>query len=193
LFICCFVIAACCYCWCYYLVVAVAVAVAVAVTIIIVVVVTMFMVFFNHLFRYSAEPDDVLLILHETPGTRFSMIPGDYLSHGSKLVKIKLGEYAMLGIHKIVRKYDVQRKHGVCKEYEKNDSQAKCNIDKVISKALNKKICDETENLTMCSIPQAKDILEILNKVNTTSRRSCMTFKILHCIVADRYAPMYNN
>ena len=60
-------------------------------------------------------PENILFILHGTPGERYSLIPGDALSKGSKIEKVKLGEMKTLGIDVTRKDRNVQRNRGHCK------------------------------------------------------------------------------
>ena len=125
---------------------------------------------FNLRFIYSWWiPDNVVLILHETPGERYSLIPGDALSKGSKIEKVKVGEMKTLGIDIQQKDRNVQREDGHCKDYDLEDSQAKCYLEKVMKARFQndsleaKEICSQTDggNLTqICLIPQAIDVLK---------------------------------
>ena len=125
---------------------------------------------FNLRFIYSWWlPDNVVLILHETPGERYSLIPGDALSKGSKIEKVKVGEMKTLGIDIQKKDRNVQRVDGHCKDYDPEDSQAKCYLEKVMKARFQngnveaKEICSQTDggNLTqICLIPQAMNVLK---------------------------------
>ena len=78
--------------------------------------------FFNHL-EVSPLPKKLLLILHESPGTRFSLIPGDFHSPGTKVVEVPFEEMTMIGIDKSIKRLSVQKAKGLCREYAKYDSQ----------------------------------------------------------------------
>ena len=109
----------------------------------------------------------MILILHETPGDRYSLIPGDVLSKGSKINKMKLGEMKTLKIDVEKKVLNVQRKLGECKDYEPEDSQAKCYLDKVLRPRHSNvteatRICADT-NIPFtgfCLIPQALNIFK---------------------------------
>ena len=75
-----------------------------------------------------------MLILHETPGSRYSLYPGDRLSSGSISEEIHFGETNVLGIVKEKRIMAIQKEKRTCKDYEKDDSQAKCYIENILSK-----------------------------------------------------------
>ena len=91
-------------------------------------------------------PDHFLIILHETPGSRFSLIPGDYLSEGSTKETIKLGELKLLGISKQKKELSVQRENKACKDYDQYDSQAKCYIDQILRPQFE----NETGHISQC-------------------------------------------
>ena len=101
------------------------------------------MIFFY--FR-SVHPDNFVLILHETPGSRYSLIPGDYLSKGSVKEPLKLGELKLLGISQRKKELFVQRKTSACKDYDRNDSPAKCYIDKILRPLFE----NEEEHISHC-------------------------------------------
>ena len=87
------------------------------------------------------------MILHESPGSRFSLIPGDYLSKGSVKETIKLGEMKLLGISQQTKELSVQRDKGTCKDYDRNDSPAKCYIEKILRPIFD----NETEHISHCA------------------------------------------
>ena len=87
------------------------------------------------------------MILHESPGSRFSLIPGDYLGKGSVKETIKLGEMKLLGISQQKKEFSVQRENGNCKDYDKNDSPAKCYIDQILRPAFE----NETDHVSKCN------------------------------------------
>ena len=99
------------------------------------------------------------MILHEKPASRFSLIPGDFLSPGSKFEKIKFGELTWLGIGKSMKKMPIQRDMGNCHEYETDDSQEKCYVREVLAKIRYGNISNTCEIEKECAIPQIKDIL----------------------------------
>ncbi len=76
--------------------------------------------------------DHFLLIFHETPGSRYSLVPGDFLSPGSKKETVKLGELKSIGLNKKMRVLGVQRDRKTCKDYPRNESQALCRIRQVL-------------------------------------------------------------
>ena len=51
--------------------------------------------------------DHFVMILHESPGSRFSLIPGDYLGKGSVKETIKLGEMKLLGISQQKKEFSI--------------------------------------------------------------------------------------
>ena len=87
------------------------------------------------------------MILHESPGSRFSLIPGDYLSKGSVKEKIKLGEMKLLGISQQTKELSVQRDKDACKDYDRNDSPAKCYIEQILRPIFD----NETEHISQCA------------------------------------------
>ena len=133
-------------------------------------------------------PENVVLILHETPGNRYSLIPGDALSKGSKIEKVKLGEMKTLGID--IQKIDrnVQREHGNCKDYDPEDSPAKCYMEKVLKGRFQndsveaKEICSQFAKFTqICLIPQAINILK--DQENATKIPQCVTEAEYSCMM----------
>ena len=92
-------------------------------------------------------PDHFVMILHESPGSRFSLIPGDYLSKGSVKETIKLGELKLLGISKQKKELSVQRENGACRDYDQDDSLAKCYIDQI----LRPRFENEEEHISHCA------------------------------------------
>ena len=56
-----------------------------------------------------------MLILHETPGSRYSLYPGDRLSSGSISEEIHFGETNVLGIVKEKRIMAIQKEKRTCK------------------------------------------------------------------------------
>ena len=78
--------------------------------------------FFNYL-EVSPLPKKLLLILHESPGARFSLIPGDFHSPGTKVVEVPFEEMTMIGIDKSIKRLNVQKAKGLCREYARDDSQ----------------------------------------------------------------------
>jgi hypothetical protein len=74
------------------------------------------------------------MILHETPGSRYSLVPGDEISTGTKIRYFTLGRYGTMRIDQTVKKYDIQKNTGLCTEYDSEDSVEKCNLQKVILK-----------------------------------------------------------
>ena len=92
-------------------------------------------------------PENVVIILHETPGERYSLIPGDALSKGSKIEKVKLGEMKTMGSDIKKKDMNVQRGHGHCKDYDPDDSQAKCYLEKI----LKNRFINDTEAMKICA------------------------------------------
>ena len=86
------------------------------------------------------------MILHETPGSRFSLVPGDYLGKGSVKETVKLGELKLLGISQKKKELFVQRENSACKDYDPDDSPAKCYIDQI----LRPRFQNEAEHISKC-------------------------------------------
>ena len=130
----------------------------------------------------------MVLILHETPGERYSLIPGDALSKGSKIEKVKLREMKTLGIDIQQKDRNVQREHGDCKDYDPEDSQAKCYLEKVLKGRFQndsveaKEICSQFSKFTqICLIPQAINILK--DQENATKIPQCVTEAEYSCMM----------
>jgi hypothetical protein len=82
-------------------------------------------VFCPSLLRFP-NPEKIILMLHETPGSRYSLFPGDRLSSGFISEKIYFGETNVLGIEKQKRIMNIQKEKGTCKHYGMDDSQGCC-------------------------------------------------------------------
>ena len=90
----------------------------------------------NHFHRQTA-PDHFIMILHESPGSRYSLVPGDYLSKGSLKETIRLGELKLIGIAKQKKELFVQRESGACKDYDPDQSPAKVGLYQYVAKNIN--------------------------------------------------------
>ena len=106
---------------------------------------------------FYRQPLELILFLHETPGARFGLVPGDYPSRGMNEERIRIGEMKMLGITKSIKRLKIQKQRGNCKDYPIGDSQAKCYIQMVL---LPKILKNDTNCQKVCKIPQLQDILE---------------------------------
>lgn len=116
-------------------------------------------------------------MIHESAGSRLSLIPGDFPSKGTKEERIKPGELKILGITKEVKNLKIQRDEHQCKDYHYNDSQAKCYLENILTKKMkNESIIDGCKNVTkICLIPQAKDIVDFdLEQCTTKEEYDCM-------------------
>ena len=132
-----------------------------------------------------------MLILHETPGSRYSLYPGDRLSSGSISEEIHFGETNVLGIVKEKRIMAIQKEKGTCKDYGKDDSQAKCYIENILSKRykLEKEIIEECQwnnyNVTrLCMIPQMNNLWQFWTDYNQ-SLTQCVTEDEYLCMMAE--------
>ena len=134
-------------------------------------------------------PKYLRLILHETPGSRFSLIPGDFLSYGSKVIDISFGARTNINIGVTRKDMKIKRKHGVCKDYGLDDSQNRCYIQKVIYtkfttmdySSIMKIHKEKCANITkFCIIPQIMNIFN-LNDIRNLSQ--CVTQKQYVCMV----------
>ena len=130
-------------------------------------------------------PSEIFLILHETPGARYSLIPGDLT--GFKLEKIKFGEYTTIGIRKQVMKWNVQKEDKACKTYEPTDSQAKCYIEKVMLKrhhddgeVMDCHVASTNETTLACMIPQNVDVLKL---VENSTFKECTSKEEYECMI----------
>ena len=142
----------------------------------------------------STAPKEVLLVIHESPGSRFSFIPGDTLGKGSTTEILKIGEWKSFAIMKEKKVKKVQRDLGNCKDYEPDDSQAKCHIESNImpllknkSRLLNYCNLEMKLNVTrLCVIPQGKNVFEMAraNPEFPTEMSQCQT--------KDEYVCMMN-
>ena len=143
----------------------------------------------NRFFHFSdIFPDHLLFILHETPGARYSLVPGDFISKGFKVEKLKFGSMKQIGISKSIRYLKVQKKHGICKEYDENDSQERCYIKEVLAKqyenfneTLESCVEDGKSIQEKCSIPQSKNILDFVT--NGSLWQQCTTKDEYHCML----------
>lgn len=133
-----------------------------------------------------------MLILHETPGSRYSLYPGDRLSSGSISEEIHFGETNVLGIVKEKRIMAIQKEKRTCKDYEKDDSQAKCYIENILSKRykLEKEIIEECQwnnyNVTrLCMIPQMNNLLQFWTEYDNQSWSQCVTEDEYLCMIGE--------
>jgi hypothetical protein len=133
-------------------------------------------------FPHNQIPKKVKLLLHETPGARYSLIPGDYTSPGTKIYFIELGNIGTLRIGRTVKKYDIQRSNGLCKEYDLDDSVEKCNLQKLTLQQIA--TCHLINRTDICSIPQALNIFQLNGITNTEpcttiAEHDCLTHAML--------------
>ena len=109
---------------------------------------------------FYRQPSELILFLHETPGARFCLIPGDYPSKGMKEEKLLLGQMKMLGISKSIKRHKIQQRNGKCIQYSLGDSQAKCYLEKIL---IPKLLQNDTQCTRICNVPQLQNILELSN------------------------------
>lgn len=96
--------------------------------------------------RAPAKHDHRLtMTLHETPGSRYDLIPGDLLT--SRSIPIDYGKITKVGINRKTKLLDVQKDQGACKDYDPMDSQALCKIHK---KYLSKLLYQSQESIEGC-------------------------------------------
>ena len=154
-----------------------------------------FTIFFSY---REVKPNHFLLILHETPGSRFSLIPGDNIGRGSAFEKLKLGEYKHLAIDKQKKVRNVQYHNDNCKNYEPNDSQAKCIIENLLvprftnlSHHIN--TCQRQDmNVTrLCMAPQLYNVLDIMN--NNYSLPQCQTEDEYVCTTVGKFFLVFSS
>lgn len=141
----------------------------------------------------AKAPTHLELILHETPGARLSLIPGDFLSSGSKKIKFKLGEMTMLGIKKEKKIYHIQRKNGKCTEYGNDGSQAKCKMDmeilpRFLNETLANQLCQEAKKsfTHYCLIPQMINYGLNLTECQTKEDYECMKTLMLPPVYQEK-------
>ena len=139
------------------------------------------------LFRFP-NPEKFMFILHETPGSRYSLFPGDRLSSGSISEEIFFGESNVLGIIKQKRIMNIQKEKGTCQDYGMDNSQAKCYIENILSKRYEheKDIIEECQledfNVTrICLIPQMTNLLQFWTDYNQSWTQ---------CVTEDEYVCM---
>ena len=135
-------------------------------------------------------PLKLVLIIHETPGTIYSLIPGDSISPGSVIEKLEIGKTKFLGINKSLKKILAPKEEHRCYEYENYDSQEKCYVKNVLAeeyKQFEEHIlyCKKIKGLVInnkCFIPQALNILQFLNN-GTQILPQCTTSDEYHCML----------
>ncbi len=104
------------------------------------------------------------MILHESPESKFSLIPGDILDNGAKIVRFQIGTLGSVSIGRRLKTYNVQKKQGLCKEYAANDSPTKCRVKEIVAKRYLQPVCDNNgTTIEPCLIPQAANLLDYLN------------------------------
>ena len=131
-------------------------------------------------------PTNPILILHETPGSRFSLVPGDTLSGGSKVVNLEFGKVTMIGIKRSMKKLIAKEDNheGKCHEYDANDSKEKCYVKDVLAKQLDQMF---SSNSSLCYSPQLKNIMPFVGNV-TEDLDQCTTFEDYRNVL-DLFAP----
>ena len=149
------------------------------------------MKFFVFFFRFP-NPEKFILILHETPGSIYSLYPGDRLSSGSMSEEIHFGETNVLGIVKQKRIMNIQKDKGTCKDYGLDDSQGKCYIENIMSKRYEneKDIIEECQwnnyNVTrLCMIPQMNNVLQFWTEYDNQSWAQCVTEDEYLCMMEE--------
>ena len=149
------------------------------------------MLFFPSILRFP-NPEKIMLVLHETPGSRYSLFPGDRLSSGSISEEIYFGETNVVGIEKQKRIMNIQKEKGTCKDYGMDDSQAKCYIENILSKRyqFEKEIIEECQwniyNVTrLCMIPQMNNLLQFWTDYDNQSWSQCVTEDEYLCMMGE--------
>ena len=130
----------------------------------------------------------MILILHETPAARYSLIPGDRISSGSKVVELNLGEIKMIGISKSKKVLTPQKDVGQCYEYGTENSREKCYVKEVMADIYNDfdKIKDNCQRRgwkinQVCAIPQALQAIKFSK--NGTNLPLCTTKDEYNCML----------
>ena len=116
-------------------------------------------------------------MLHESPGSRFSLIPGDFPSNGMKEERVKPGELKIFGIKKEIRDLKVHRNSQQCIDYEIQNSQSKCYMENILAKRFqNESMISACKNVSKaCLIPQAKNFIDFnLDQCTTKEEYDCM-------------------
>ena len=133
-------------------------------------------------------PKSLQLILHETLGSSFSLVPGDFLSYGSNIIDIPLGARTSIKINVIRKDMNIRRKRGLCKDYKPDESQNRCYIEKnLLKKFTNIELMlyfDQHRlkcaNVTkLCMIPQ---IMNIFNDSFFKNVSQCVTEREYGCM-----------
>ena len=137
------------------------------------------------------NPEKMIFVLHETPGSRYSLYPGDRLSSGSIIEEIHFGETNVLGIVKQKRIMNIQKDKGTCKDYGMDDSQAKCYIEQILSNRFRqeKDVIEECQmkdfNVSrLCMIPQMNNLLQFWTNYNH-SWTQCVTKDEYLCMMEE--------
>ena len=138
-------------------------------------------------------PEKLVFIIHETPGARFSLIPGDSLRHKTIVEYLVTGQAYMLGLIRSSKILAAQKGNLQCKEYDKDDSQEKCYIEKVLAQKYSdfestRQAClSKGINVTnKCVLPQALNILEFVkNQTDVVQMNQCTTFDEYDCMVRE--------
>jgi hypothetical protein len=112
-------------------------------------------------FPNNQIPNKVMLAIHETPRKRYSLVPGDSISPGTKLIPIPLGNYGILKIDQIVKNYEIHKKYGRCKEYDFDDSVEKCNLQKVRLKNIEEQLAGHSCSNKRCRFINRTEICAI--------------------------------
>ena len=123
----------------------------------------------------NVVPEELIILLHETPGSRYSLVPGDYVSKGTTEVRFKPGQLTDLGVSKEIKTLKIDRKEGKCQDYLGTDSQSKCYLKILAEKFQRVSEIEGCQDVKICWIPQVKNILkEDVNQCLTKMEYECM-------------------
>ena len=125
---------------------------------------------------FRLVPQELIILLHETPGSRYSLVPGDYVSKGTTEVRFKPGQLTDLGVSKEIKTLKIDKTEGKCQDYLGTDSQSKCYL-KILANKLHRVSENEgCQNVKICWIPQVRNILkkEDVDQCLTKVEYECM-------------------
>lgn len=106
---------------------------------------------------------------------RFSLVPGDTLSGGSKVVDLEFGKLTMIGIKRSMKKLLAKKDNheGKCNEYDEDNSKEKCFVKEVLANQLDQMFSSIS---SLCYCPQIKNIMPFVENV-TQDLDQCTTFE----------------
>ena len=126
------------------------------------------------LYPFRLIPQELIILLHETPGSRYSLVPGDYVSKGTTEVRFQPGHLTDLGISKEIKTLTIDRNEGRCQDYAPNDSQFKCYLTILAEKFHLVSDIPGCQNVSICWIPQVKNVLGNVDQCLTKVEYECM-------------------